>query len=322
MAGGRRLAADRPLAAVGELVGAEPAGRHGLKALGAGADLAVREPVRPRRAQVGLGGGVRVGRLAADVCPAAQPGAARLGEQAPNRSLCLRVGALAEVHEPDPALGIDQVVRRPVLVVVGGPGGGVVVLGDRIGEAVVADRPLDVGGLLLERELGRVDPHHGEPVPVVLAIPGLEVGQRPDAVDAGVGPEVDQHHLPAQARQAERPVAGRVEPLLRAGEIGGPEQNGQPLPRGRLRGAALVRNRAAPRRSASPSETLGLCSIRLAGSTSAEGRWRAIAFSNLTSRLAIITNATATITTPIAAWMRPRKASRRSVRRRPPRISA
>ena len=31
---------------------------------------------------------------------------------------------------------------------------------------------------------------------MVLGVPGLQVGQRADAVDAGVGPEVDQHDLP------------------------------------------------------------------------------------------------------------------------------
>ena len=79
-------------------------------------------------------------------------------------------------------------------------------------------------------------PHDGEPVPLVLALPGLDVGKRADAVDAGVGPKIDQHHLPSQARQAERPAARGVEPSLGAGELGrparGPGAGNPPRPPG------------------------------------------------------------------------------------------
>ena len=170
---------------------------------------------------------------------------AGLGEEAPDRVLRLGVGPLAEVHEPHPTLGVDQVVGRPVLVVVRVPGRGVVVLHHGIGEAEVADRLLHVRGLLLERELGRVDADHGEPVLVVLLVPGLDVGQRADAVDAGVGPEVDEHDLPPELVEAQRLVAGGVEPVLGAGEVRRLEVHGQALAGRRLAGARLVRHRPA-----------------------------------------------------------------------------
>src|SRR5436190_13401457 len=42
---------------------------------------------------------------------------------------------------------------------------------------------------------------------------------RSDAVDAGVGPEVDQHDLAPQAVDRERPIARSVEPALGVGEV-------------------------------------------------------------------------------------------------------
>ena len=53
---------------------------------------------------------------------------------------------------------------------------------------------------MLEGELGRRDPDDHEPVLLVVVVPALDVGERALAVDARVGPEVDQHHLAAQLR--------------------------------------------------------------------------------------------------------------------------
>ena len=256
----------------------------------------------------------RIRALGARLRHCAEPTASRLGQQAPDRPLGLLVGPLAEVHQPHPARAVDQVVGRPVLVVVGGPGAVVVVLGDRVGEAEVPDRALDVRGLLLERELGRVDADHGEPVAMVFAVPGLDVRKGPDAVDARVGPEVDQHDPSPQPREAERLVVGRVEPLLGVGELRRFEQHREPLSRGGLGGAALMgRLAAAPQTGERLRRRSSSARSGWSGSTRAEGRWRAIAASNRTSRLAIMTAATATITAPIATWTAPRWAPSRSV---------
>ena len=122
----------------------------------------------------------------------------------------LVVVALAEVHVADVAVGVDQVLGRPVLVPVGVPGAEVVVLDDRVGDPVAADRVLDVAGVLLERELGRVDADDGQPVIAVAPLPGLEVGKRADAVDAGVGPEVDQHDPAGRSARRSRAARRRV----------------------------------------------------------------------------------------------------------------
>ena len=135
-------------------------------------------------------------------CPATAAASVADAEQRPDRLLRLRVAALAEVVVADPALPVDQVLGRPVLVRVVRPGGVLVVLDDRVGDPEPLDRGGDVRGDVLESELGRVDADDHEPVAVVGPVPRLEVRQRAQAVDARVRPEVDQHDLAAQARRA------------------------------------------------------------------------------------------------------------------------
>jgi hypothetical protein len=78
-----------------------------------------------------------------------------------------------------------------------------------------------VAAVVLEGELGRVDADDGQAVGAVARVPRAHMGQRAQAVDARVGPEVDQHDAPAQALQRERAIAGGVEPAAVAREVGG-----------------------------------------------------------------------------------------------------
>jgi len=103
------------------------------------------------------------------------------------------------VHVADVAGGVDQVLRGPVLVAERVPGAVVVVLDDRVAKAELGDRVFDVRGLPLERELGSVNADDHQAAVAVALPPGLDVGQRANAIDARVGPEVDQHDLAAQA---------------------------------------------------------------------------------------------------------------------------
>ena len=82
---------------------------------------------------------------------------AGFGEQRPDRRFGLVVVALAEARVAHLAVGVDQVVGGPVLVAVGVPGAHVVVLDDRVAQPELRDRVGDVAGVLLERELGRLD---------------------------------------------------------------------------------------------------------------------------------------------------------------------
>ena len=116
------------------------------------------EPFRAGGAEVRLGRR-HVGRHALPRAAAhpAELALARLGEQRADRPLGLRVLALAEVHVAHLPVRVDQVVRRPVLVRVGVPGGVVVVLCHRVLDPVLLDRIAHVAGVLLERELRCVD---------------------------------------------------------------------------------------------------------------------------------------------------------------------
>src|SRR5204862_4777046 len=127
----------------------------------------------------------------------------------------------------DLALGVDEVLRGPDLVAVGVPGTQVVVLDDRVAQPGVVDRGGYVARVLLERELGRVDAHDRQALGPVLGVPRLQVGLGADAVDAGVGPEVDEDDAAAQALHRQRAPAGRVEPALGVREVGGLAQAGQ-----------------------------------------------------------------------------------------------
>ena len=81
------------------------------------------------------------------------------------------------------------------------------------------DRALDVVALALERELRRVDSHDHEAVARVALVPRPQRRHGPQAVDAGVGPEVDEHYAAAQLAQRQGTVPARVQPGVVAGEV-------------------------------------------------------------------------------------------------------
>src|SRR6516164_2438241 len=112
-----------------------------------------------------------------------------------DRSFNLIVLAFAGMLEDDLSVPVDDVLRRPVLIVVGIPRRIVVVLRDRILDAVALDRGLDIAGHLLERELRCMDPDHDESSILVGVVPYRDVRQRTSAVDAAVCPKIDEDDL-------------------------------------------------------------------------------------------------------------------------------
>ena len=138
---------------------------------------------------------------------------------------------------------VDQVLRRPVLVRVRAPRLVVVVERDGPGDAEVVRRAADVRRHVLERELRRVHADDLEPVCVVGRVPGAQVRQRAQAVDARVRPEVDQHDLAAQRRERRAAVARRVQPVRDAGEV---RRRAEHRQRARRRAAAACAANALP----------------------------------------------------------------------------
>ena len=115
------------------------------------------------------------------------------------------------------AARVDEHLRRPRPHGVRLPDAERRVVGDGMADAEALQRPADVVGAPLVVELGRVDAdddqHVGEP-----GLQALQIGQHVLAVDAAVGPEIEQHDLAAQLRERDR--RRRVEPGDGALEFG------------------------------------------------------------------------------------------------------
>jgi len=115
------------------------------------------------------------------------------------------------------ALGVDHHQRRPRADRVGVPDGEAAVVHHRVLDLVAADRLADVAGLSLVGELRGMDADDDERV-AVLALETLEIGQDVHAVDAAVGPEVEDDDLAVQLGERQRPVG--VQPALTARQLG------------------------------------------------------------------------------------------------------
>src|SRR5207245_1696435 len=77
-------------------------------------------------------------------------------------------------------------------------------------DAELLRRRGDVVGDSLEPELRRVDPDDLQSGRAIVLPPGLQMRERPQAVDAGIRPEVDQHDFAPELLDRER---FRIEPV-------------------------------------------------------------------------------------------------------------
>ena len=130
------------------------------------------------------------------------------------------VATFAELDVANSALSVDQVVRRPEAVAVVGPRAEVVVERDGVFDRIVLGTGLHVGGNLLKGVLGGVHADDVQPEVLVSVVPTVDVRHRTLAVDAGVGPEVDQNDFAAQLIQGDCFIVLGVEPLLNALNVG------------------------------------------------------------------------------------------------------
>jgi hypothetical protein len=136
-------------------------------------------------------------------------------EQLLDPTLGLLVSTFAEVLVADDAFPVDEVERRPVVVVEGAPDPVVVVDHDRVVDRAVLRGPPYEVDLVLERELRCVHSDDHQPVLLVGLRPGAEVRRRAKPVDARQGPEVDEDDVASQIGPAQ---GGAVEPFGSPGQ--------------------------------------------------------------------------------------------------------
>jgi hypothetical protein len=116
----------------------------------------------------------------------------RFGQQLLNGSLGSLVLALAEVMLANASTRINEVEGWPVLVPEGTPNCVIVIDRDGVLDPHLPHRTTDVVDVPFERELRCVHADHDERVPVLLR-PGANIWKPAQPVDAGVGPEIDEH---------------------------------------------------------------------------------------------------------------------------------
>jgi hypothetical protein len=124
-------------------------------------------------------------------------------EQPLDDALRLRVASFSEVLVADEAVRVDEVERRPVVVVEGAPHRVIVVDRHRIVDLALPRRLPHAIDLVLERELRRVDSDHDQPVVSVALRPGADVRLLAQPVDARQRPEVHDDDVAAQLRWTE-----------------------------------------------------------------------------------------------------------------------
>ena len=106
-------------------------------------------------------------------------------EELLNLSFNLLVLTLTGMLEHDLPTFVDDILRRPILIVVGVPRCKFVVLRHRVSDTVALDGGLYGVGGLLESKLRRVDTNDDEALVLVGVVEPSDVGQRVDTVVAG-----------------------------------------------------------------------------------------------------------------------------------------
>ena len=119
---------------------------------------------------------------------------------------------MGETHLP---FGVDQVVRGPVLVIEVAPDRVVVIDGYRVSDAELPHLIPDIADDAFKTVFRGVDADYHQAILLVLLRPVLHVRQGVLAIDAVVGPEIDEHHFASERLTGQ---CGRIEPFHRAGQ--------------------------------------------------------------------------------------------------------
>src|SRR5215471_13147768 len=94
---------------------------------------------------------------------------------------------------------IDDIERRPIMVIEGSPYREIIVDRDWIKDPHVFRLSADIVDVSLEREFGRVHADHHQSFILVFLSPGADIRKRAQPIDTRVRPDVDEDNLPTQS---------------------------------------------------------------------------------------------------------------------------
>ena len=137
----------------------------------------------------------------------------RFLKQGLDHELGFLIRAFAEMLMADFSIHVYQIMRRPILVFVCIPDCVFIIHRDRISDAQIVDRLLDIVRIFFKSKLRRMHADDHQSLLAIFFIPGFQVRQGAQTVDARVCPEIHQHHLAAQHLASQW---RRVEPLRRS----------------------------------------------------------------------------------------------------------
>jgi hypothetical protein len=192
MGNGDRAAVGAHLAGAGSRAGRLEHGPHAARLVGS----------RPRPRLLG--------RRLRDACAGRILAAKRLEgigrdlQQFADLLLRLVVGALAVVHREQPQLPVEEVARRPCLVLVLLPEPELRVEQHGVLDPQPRDRRADLLGILRRRIRAGVHGDDAQPGRGVALVPAADVVQRAQRVGPAEVPELDQHRPPELLVEAQR----------------------------------------------------------------------------------------------------------------------
>src|SRR5208282_3000169 len=96
---------------------------------------------------------------------------------------------------PDTAFRIDEIMRRPILIVKSSPDRIVIVDRDRIADLQIGHGLLHIVDVLLVGELRSMHADHHKTLVFVFLGPRPDIRDCPQTIDAGIGPEIDENDL-------------------------------------------------------------------------------------------------------------------------------
>src|SRR5258708_6064499 len=93
---------------------------------------------------------------------------------------------------PNVSLAIDEIVRRPILVLVCIPGSIIIVLGNRVVNPKPTDCIYDIGVIFLKLKLWSVYTDDNQSLIFIRVVPSSDIGECANTVNTGIRPEINQ----------------------------------------------------------------------------------------------------------------------------------